>query len=53
MDAERVLQHARKNGCFVEINSSPDRLDLSVTNAHATQNSSSSPAASIRPGARD
>ena len=35
--AERVLQYARKNGCFVEINSSPDRLDLSATNAHATE----------------
>jgi len=32
---ERLLQfaHARQNGCFFEINSSPDRLDLSADNA--------------------
>ena len=29
----RVVEHARKNGCFFEINSSPERLDLSATNA--------------------
>jgi DNA polymerase (family 10) len=28
-----VVEHARKNGCFFEINSSPDRLDLSAGNA--------------------
>ena len=27
------LTHARQNGCFFEINSSPDRLDLSAENA--------------------
>ena len=33
IDVERVIDHARKNGCFFEINSSPDRLDLSAENA--------------------
>jgi DNA polymerase (family X) len=33
LDVKRVLKHAKANGCFVEINSSPDRLDLSEENA--------------------
>jgi DNA polymerase (family X) len=33
IDIERVIGHARQNGCFFEINSSPDRLDLSADNA--------------------
>jgi len=33
VDIERVIDHARHNGCFFEINSSPDRLDLSAENA--------------------
>jgi DNA polymerase (family 10) len=33
LDMERVVRHARRNGCFFEINSSPDRLDLSAENA--------------------
>ena len=33
IDVERVIDQARKNGCFFEINSSPDRLDLSAENA--------------------
>jgi DNA polymerase (family 10) len=33
LDIERVIEHAKKNGCFFEINSSPDRLDLSAENA--------------------
>jgi DNA polymerase (family 10) len=33
LDFERLARHARKNGCFFEINSSPDRLDLSDENA--------------------
>jgi len=33
IDIERVIAHARENGCFFEINSSPDRLDLSADNA--------------------
>jgi DNA polymerase (family X) len=33
IDMERVIAHARQNGCFFEINSSPDRLDLSADNA--------------------
>lgn len=33
LDIERVIGHARQNGCFFEINSSPDRLDLSAENA--------------------
>jgi DNA polymerase (family 10) len=33
IDIELVISHARENGCFFEINSSPDRLDLSADNA--------------------
>lgn len=33
LDMERIVHHARENGCFFEINSSPDRLDLSAENA--------------------
>ncbi len=33
IDVERIIAHARRNGCFFEINSSPDRLDLSAENA--------------------
>jgi DNA polymerase (family X) len=33
---ERVIEHARQRGCFFEINSSPDRLDLSAANARDT-----------------
>ena len=33
IDVGRVIDQARKNGCFFEINSSPDRLDLSAENA--------------------
>jgi DNA polymerase (family 10) len=33
IDIERIVAHARQNGCFFEINSSPDRLDLSAENA--------------------
>jgi DNA polymerase (family 10) len=33
IEIDRVVEHARKNGCFFEINSSPDRLDLSAENA--------------------
>ena len=33
IDMHRIIEHARLNGCFFEINSSPDRLDLSAENA--------------------
>jgi DNA polymerase (family X) len=33
LDMERIILHAKQNGCFFEINSSPDRLDLSAENA--------------------
>jgi DNA polymerase (family X) len=33
IDVERIIAHARQNGCFFEINSSPDRLDLSAEGA--------------------
>jgi DNA polymerase (family 10) len=33
LDMEKVIEHARANGCFFEINSSPDRLDLSDEHA--------------------
>jgi DNA polymerase (family 10) len=32
VDFERIVEHARTNGCFFEINSNPDRLDLSAAN---------------------
>jgi DNA polymerase (family X) len=32
LDIERVIAHAKQNNCFFEINSSPDRLDLSAEN---------------------
>ncbi|MDT7813193.1 MAG: polymerase, partial [Acidobacteriaceae bacterium] len=28
-----IIAHAKQNGCFFEINSSPERLDLSAENA--------------------
>ena len=33
LDMERLVRHAKANGCCFEINSSPDRLDLSADNA--------------------
>lgn len=33
IDMQRAITHAKRNGCFFEINSSPDRLDLSAENA--------------------
>jgi DNA polymerase (family 10) len=33
LDIERIIAHARSRGCFFEINSSPDRLDLSAEHA--------------------
>lgn len=33
VDMDRLVDHARQRGCFFEINSSPDRLDLSAENA--------------------
>jgi DNA polymerase (family 10) len=33
VDIDRIILHAKQNGCFFEINSSPDRLDLSAENA--------------------
>jgi DNA polymerase (family 10) len=33
LDMDRIIDHARQNRCFFEINSSPDRLDLSASNA--------------------
>ena len=33
LDIERIVDHAKQTGCFFEINSSPDRLDLSAENA--------------------
>jgi DNA polymerase (family 10) len=33
IDIDRVVGHARQNGCFFEINSSPDRLDVSSVHA--------------------
>jgi DNA polymerase (family 10) len=33
LDIERIIGHAKNRGCFFEINSSPDRLDLSAEHA--------------------
>jgi DNA polymerase (family 10) len=33
IDIDRIIRHAKENGCFFEINSSPDRLDLSDEHA--------------------
>jgi DNA polymerase (family 10) len=33
VDMERVIRHARRRGCFLELDSQPDRLDL--TDVHA------------------
>jgi DNA polymerase (family 10) len=33
VDIEKIIARAKQNGCFFEINSSPDRLDLSAENA--------------------
>jgi DNA polymerase (family 10) len=33
IDMDRIAAHAKQAGCFFEINSSPDRLDLSAENA--------------------
>jgi DNA polymerase (family 10) len=35
LDFDRINAHARQCGCFFEINSSPDRLDLSAEHARA------------------
>ncbi len=35
LDMPRIIEHARQQGCFFEINSSPDRLDVSAENARA------------------
>jgi DNA polymerase (family 10) len=35
---EKLVEHARECGCFFEINSSPDRLDLSDEHAHLAKN---------------
>ena len=39
LDMERIIRHAKQNGCFFEINSSPDRLDLSAENARLASES--------------
>ena len=33
LDIERIITHAKERGCFFELNSSPDRLDVSAENA--------------------
>jgi DNA polymerase (family X) len=33
IDFERLIEHARANNCHFELNSSPDRLDVSAANA--------------------
>ena len=38
LDIERLLDHAKATGCYFEINSSPDRLDLSDEHAKMAKN---------------
>jgi DNA polymerase (family 10) len=33
LDFDRVIEHAKERNCFFELNSSPDRLDVSAENA--------------------
>lgn len=33
LDFERIVEHAKQNGRFFELNCSPDRLDISAENA--------------------
>jgi DNA polymerase (family 10) len=33
LDMERIITHAKQRGCFFELNSSPDRLDVTAENA--------------------
>jgi len=33
LDFDRIIEHAKMRGCFFELNSSPDRLDVSAENA--------------------
>ena len=35
VEMERIIAHAKATGCFFEINSSPDRLDLSAEHARS------------------
>lgn len=69
IEIDRIVDHARENGCFFEINSSSDRLDLLADNArrasaagvmiavstdsHSTREFQLIRCASIRPGAPD
>lgn len=39
LDIERIIAHAKDRGCFFEINSSPDRLDLSDEHAKLAKDS--------------
>ena len=33
IDIEKIIEHAKENGCFLEINAQPERLDLNDINA--------------------
>ena len=37
IDMQRVMEEAKKNGCFLEINASPDRLDLDDNHARTAR----------------
>jgi len=50
VDVDRVIAQARKNGCFFEINSSPDRLDPSAENARKAKAVGGSSPSSQMPG---
>lgn len=37
LDFDRIVEHAKENGCFFEINSNPNRLDISARNARSVR----------------
>jgi DNA polymerase (family 10) len=39
IDAAKVIEHARQNRCFFELNSTPERLDLPVEHARMARSS--------------
>jgi len=39
LELDRIIEQAKQTGCFFEINSSPDRLDLSAENARLAHES--------------
>jgi histidinol phosphatase-like PHP family hydrolase len=46
-DVDRIVAHARASGCFFEIDSSADRLDLSADNARVVSEAQQLPALGV------